>query len=338
MKSNLTTEKIMSWLASICVILTIGLISYTVYCIGDNLYLRHKQKGIVQSIQYDMRIDDNSERAKITGMGTLFFGLLSGFLYYKKRRSQKDRAGVKGKLEIQPPVLNMAKDESSEIKRTDYDQKETSVIESPVSTPIINSAINAHTEAVPVAETVDESELKRETDNNAGETKDVQSNTICESGESDSFRAIEPHKESGTIVLPNEADSRYIMHSYLRKSFCGLNDIIFNKLCVDVNYIKDNVKGAKSRIGEIATVLYYGIKGETESAIEKKDEYSLIVSYSNWMRLFFKAFDLDLNDKTIKRSDYEPFYLREGMPPMKYLKAKCWSEFMEQERLTEYLS
>lgn len=113
---SLTSEKIWSWLASICVILMLVLFSYTIYCVVDNMRLRNSQKGIVQSIQVDIKIDDNREMATKCGAATLFFGLLSGFFHYKMKSKKKEGAGIKVELErdSQVAVANVAVEQSPE--------------------------------------------------------------------------------------------------------------------------------------------------------------------------------------------------------------------------------
>jgi hypothetical protein len=170
------------------------------------------------------------------------------------------------------------------------------------------------------------------------ENNTVTDQPVEEAGRSDSLDAEESQK-TRDANQQYEKDLRFIMRSYIWEKFRGPEDVIFNKLCKDVDYVKEQFKlrGAKQRLGEIATVLYHGMNGQiqTKSVIIVKDG-AKIVSYSEWMKTFFGAFGIEQNDN-IKKDGYDEFRLHLGMPAMKYLFARNWDDFDDSEKLKEYL-
>lgn len=170
------------------------------------------------------------------------------------------------------------------------------------------------------------------------ESNTVTDQPVEEAGHSKSLGAEESLK-TRDANQQQEKDLRFIMRSYMWEKFRGPKDVIFNKLCEDVDCVRNIFKsrGAKQRLGEIATVLYHGMQDQIQikSVIIVKDG-AKIVSYSEWMKIFFEAFGFEQN-ANIKKDGYDEFRLHRGMPAMKYLFARNWDDFFDSEKLKEYL-
>lgn len=358
MKLSLSAERIWSWLASIGVILTIVLFSYTVYCVAGNLYLRHKQKGIVQSIQYDMKIDDNRERATKTGAGTLFFGLISVFFYYEAQRKKKERAGIKEVQGRDSSVLLQSTEESIVSEATHEAQKEE---QSLVSETTVNQAvaIHIHTESTsqvavaniaveqsPEAETVKnqrreglkEPEKAPAETNNIGLQKEKTAETVEE-------RTEASQSDDNKPVVKKEAqkkkeNARYAIGSTMDNSFRGPEDCIYNRFWEDVDTIVKNYQkpiGLRALIGKIATFVYRHVNESgqviTFASDPSKKQY---MAYATWIRTFFIASGMEIKGE-IKEKDFMSFNLDTDAPEMKYLKAESWISFEDPEKRKKYL-
>ena len=351
----------MSWLASMCVILTIGLFSYTVYCIGDNLYLRHKQKGIVQSIHYDIKIDDNGKRAAKTGVGTLFFGLLSGFFYYETQRKKKERAGIKEKQERDSPVLLQSAEKSLVSEKTQEAQKkemslanETTVnqavaihIHNESTSQVAVANIAVEQSPIPDVETTkgQREEIPNKPDKAPGEIDtELQRGAMSDSSEGRPHEYISAQNPSvwKTKEQITRDNARVTIRSRMDNDFCGPQDCIYNRFWVDVDaLIKDwpkQKKGLQTRIGQIASLLY-NHKNESGQVISHayNTEYAkYYMSYTKWVKTFFIACGVT-PPKNIRAKDFKPIDLETEIPQMKYLRAGSWKYFSDSERIKKYL-
>ena len=312
MKLSLTSEKDWSWLASICVILTLVLFSYTIYCVVDNMRLRNSQKGIVQSIQVDIKIDDNREMATKCGAATLFFGLLSGFFYYKMMSKKKEGAGIKVELErdSQVAVANVAVEQSPEAE-TVKDQRSEGLKELEKSSVEINDISHQKEES---AETFEERTEACKSDDNKPVVK--------------------------TEAQKKKENARYAIGSTMDKSFRGPEDCIYNRFWEDVDAIVKNYQkptGLRALIGKIATFVYR-TKNEsgqvvTYASVPASKQY---IAYTKWIETFFIASGVELKGE-IREKDFISFNLDTDSPEMKYLKAGSWEYFKDAEMRKRYL-
>lgn len=358
MRLSLTTERIWSWLASICVILTLVLFSYTIYCVVDNVRLKNRQKGIVQSIQDDIKIDDNTKMATKCGAGALFFGLLSGFFYYETQRKKKERAGIKEELKRDSRVVLQSTEGSLVSEKTHEAQKEELSLSNETT---VNQAvaIHIHTESTsqvavanvaveqsPEAETVkdQQSEGLKELGKASAETNDIG----CpkeETAEPFEERTKASKSDDNKPVVKTEAqkikeNARYAIGSTMDKSFRGPEDCIYNRFWEDVDTIVKNYQkpsGLRALIGKIATFVYRQVNESgqviTFASVPSKKQY---MTYAKWVETFFVASGVELKGE-VREKDFSSFKLETDAPEMKYLKAGSWEYFEDPEMRKRYL-
>jgi hypothetical protein len=274
--------------------------------------LRNSQKGIVQSIQVDIKIDDNREMATKCGAATLFFGLLSGFFYYKMMSKKKEGAGIKVELErdSQVAVANVAVEQSPEAE-TVKDQR---------------------------------SEGLKELEKSSVETNDI-SHQKEESAETFEERTNASRSDDNKPVVKTEAqkkkeNARYAIGSTMDKSFRGPEDCIYNRFWEDVDAIVKNYQkptGLRALIGKIATFVYR-TKNEsgqvvTYASVPTSKQY---IAYTKWIESFFIASGVELKGE-IREKDFISFNLDTDAPEMKYLRAGSWEYFKDAEMRKRYL-
>lgn len=365
MKLSLTTERIWSWLASICVILTLVLFSYTIYCVVDNVRLKNRQKGIVQSIQDDIKIDDNTKMVTKCGAGALFFGLLSGFFYYETQRKKKERAGIKEELKRDSRVVLQSTEGSLVSEETHEAQKEELSLSNETT---VNQAvaIHIHTESTsqvavanvaveqsPEAETVKDqrSEGLKELEkasvetNDIGRPKEEAAETFEERTKASKSDDNVPKESRDQDQEANSQDvsMKYMEYLAIRrvldKDFCGDDDVVFHHLCDDTVTIITTYSPPEKRfkrVCEVATSLYYDENKDHKTAVD----VSKAPVFADWLILFLKSFGYSEEQlpkkQNIRKSNYSPRKLIESTP-MYYLDADSWDDFKDAEKLRHYL-
>lgn len=132
-------------------------------------------------------------------------------------------------------------------------------------------------------------------------------------------------------------DAKYIKYTAIRKAlyedFRGPNDVVFHRLCDDVEeLVKQNPKGLRTRITEIATVLYdFKNSRDRKTAVDTKIEKN----YQDWVTTFCQSFEVEpLN--TLRKDDHESIQTVDGFP-FRYLYAPSWKDFYNPQKLEEYL-
>ena len=113
---------------------------HNLLCCGQ-CALEKPSKGIVQSIQDDIKIDDNTKMATKCGAGALFFGLLSGFFYFETQRKKKERAGIKEELKRDSRVVLQSTEGSLVSEETHEAQKEELSLSNETT---VNQAVAIH--------------------------------------------------------------------------------------------------------------------------------------------------------------------------------------------------
>ena len=345
MKTSLSSEKNWLWLASICVILTFVLFSYTIYCIADNMRLRNSQKGIVQSIQVDIKIDDNREMATKSGAGALFFGLLSGFFYFKTIRKKKEELKRDSQVVLQSKEGTLVGEETHEAQKEElYIANETTVNQALARHIHTESMSQVAVANVAVEQSPDKGSMK---DQREEELKDLEK-TPAPAETNDvghQNKEAEESFEGGTQVLKTEKqkkmkNARYTIRTTMDNDFCGPENCIYNRFWEDVDTIVKNYQkptGLRALIGKIATFVY-----RTKNESDQYVTYASVPSskqsmgYTKWIKTFFIASGVELKGK-IREKDFMSFNLDTDAPEMKYLKAGSWEYFKDAEMRKRYL-
>lgn len=134
---------------------------------------------------------------------------------------------------------------------------------------------------------------------------------------------------------PNDAE--YIKYIAIRKAlyedFRGPKDVVFHRLCDDVKKLVElNPVGLRSRMTEIATVLYFSKnsrdrKTAVDTSIEK--------NYPQWVTTFCTSFGVEPLS-SFRKDGYETIQPVEGFL-FRYLYAPSWKDFDNPQKLEEYL-
>lgn len=151
----------------------------------------------------------------------------------------------------------------------------------------------------------------------------------------DKAKAIGLSKDEEAIQCTDDAN--YIKYIAIRKAlyedFRGPNDVVFHRLCNDVEkLITLNPNGLRTRITEIATVLYY-LKNskDRKTAVDKNIEKS----YPDWVTAFCQSFGIEPLSSP-RKEVHDAIQAVDGFP-FRYLYAPSWKDFDDPQKLKEYL-
>lgn len=143
--------------------------------------------------------------------------------------------------------------------------------------------------------------------------------------------SIDENTSQGTI------DAKYIKYTSVRKAlyedFRGPNDVVFHRLCDDVEkLVSQNPNGLRTRIAEIATILYT-LKNskDRKTAVDK----SIEKSYPDWVTTFSQSFGIEPLSSP-RKEELEAIQAVDGFH-FRYLYAPSWKDFKDPQKLKEYL-
>lgn len=143
--------------------------------------------------------------------------------------------------------------------------------------------------------------------------------------------SIDENTSQGTV------DAKYIKYTSVRKAlyedFRGPNDVVFHRLCDDIEeLVKQNPTGLRSRMTEIATVLYYSYNSrDRKTAVDTTKENN----YPDWVITFCKCFGVEPLS-SFRKNDYDAIQPVDGFD-FRYLYALSWKDFDNPQKLEEYL-
>lgn len=143
--------------------------------------------------------------------------------------------------------------------------------------------------------------------------------------------SIDENTSQGTV------DAKYIKYTSVRKAlyedFRGPNDVVFHRLCDDIEeLVKQNPTGLRSRMTEIATVLYYSYNSrDRKTAVDTTKENN----YPDWVITFCKCFGVEPLS-SFRKNDYDAIQPVDGFD-FRYLYAPSWKDFDNPQKLEEYL-
>lgn len=223
-------------------------------------------------------------------------------------------------------------------------------------------AVHVHTEAtsqVAVADIAVEQSPKPETEATKGQREERPNkpnkapeeahDAEIQNGSIMDFSKGRPHfydsAQNSPIMKTKEQktrdNARDIIRSRMNNDFCGPQDCIYNRFWVDVEeLIKDwpKKRGLKTRIGQIATLLYYqkNESGEVYAYVSDPRIRLKYMSYAKWVKTFFIACGVT-PPNTIRNKEFKPIDLATEIPQMKYLRAGSWKYFSDSERIKKYL-
>lgn len=143
--------------------------------------------------------------------------------------------------------------------------------------------------------------------------------------------SIDVNTSQGTV------DAKYIKYTSVRKAlyedFRGPNDVVFHRLCDDIEeLVKQNPTGLRTRITEIATVLY-NLKNskDRKTAVDTNIEKS----YPDWVTAFCQSFGIEPLSSP-RKEVHDAIQAVDGFP-FRYLYAPSWKDFDDPQKLKEYL-
>lgn len=138
-------------------------------------------------------------------------------------------------------------------------------------------------------------------------------------------------------TIQSAIEAEYIKYIAIRKAlyddFRGPNDVVFHRLCDDVEkLIKQNTPALRTRMTEIATVLYV-----TKNSRDRKTavDTSIEKSYQEWVTTFCQCFGVEPLS-SFRSEKYDTIQPTDGFG-FRYLYAPSWKDFDNPQKLEEYL-